>query len=143
MIGKAAAGSSRTSPARSRTSLAAGGRPEMVRGDWIKPGAAVIDVGINRVDAPDKGPGATRLVGDVAFGEAAPVAGAIPPVPGGGGPRPPQLHAPRLARYFCGLKRRGRSAGGPRAIRGRSAGGPSLRGAGQLFGPFCPLARPL
>ena len=66
--------------------VAAVGRPEMVRGDWIKPGAAVIDVGINRVDAPDKGPGATRLVGDVAFGEAAPVAGAITPVPGGVGP---------------------------------------------------------
>ncbi|MEC8582585.1 MAG: bifunctional methylenetetrahydrofolate dehydrogenase/methenyltetrahydrofolate cyclohydrolase, partial [Pseudomonadota bacterium] len=57
--------------------VAAVGRPEMVTGDWIKPGAAVIDVGINRVDAPDKGPSATRLVGDVAFGEAAPVAGAI------------------------------------------------------------------
>ena len=66
--------------------VAAVGRPEMVRGDWIKPGAAVIDVGINRVDTPDKGQGATRLVGDVAFGEAAPVAGAITPVPGGVGP---------------------------------------------------------
>ena len=57
---------------------AAVGRPEMVRGEWIKPGAAVIDVGINRIDAPDKGPGATRLVGDVAFHEAAGVAGVIP-----------------------------------------------------------------
>ncbi|MED5519120.1 MAG: bifunctional methylenetetrahydrofolate dehydrogenase/methenyltetrahydrofolate cyclohydrolase FolD [Pseudomonadota bacterium] len=66
--------------------VAAVGRPELVRGDWIKPGAAVIVVGINRVDAPDKGPSATRLVGDVAFGEAAPVAGAITPVPGGVGP---------------------------------------------------------
>jgi methylenetetrahydrofolate dehydrogenase (NADP+)/methenyltetrahydrofolate cyclohydrolase len=62
------------------------GRPEMVRGDWIKPGACVIDVGINRVAVPDKGPGATRVVGDVAFGEAVDVAGAITPVPGGVGP---------------------------------------------------------
>jgi methylenetetrahydrofolate dehydrogenase (NADP+)/methenyltetrahydrofolate cyclohydrolase len=55
----------------------------MVRGDWIKPGATVIDVGINRVDA---GEGKTRLVGDVAFDEAVAVAGAITPVPGGVGP---------------------------------------------------------
>ncbi|GHD55513.1 bifunctional protein FolD [Thalassobaculum fulvum] len=66
--------------------VAAVGRPEMVRGDWIKPGATVIDVGINRVPAPDKGEGKTRLVGDVAFAEAAEVAGAITPVPGGVGP---------------------------------------------------------
>lgn len=63
--------------------LAAIGRPEMVRGDWIKPGATVIDVGINRVATPD---GKGRLVGDVAFAEAAEVAGAITPVPGGVGP---------------------------------------------------------
>jgi methylenetetrahydrofolate dehydrogenase (NADP+)/methenyltetrahydrofolate cyclohydrolase len=63
--------------------VAAVGRPEMVRGDWIKPGATVIDVGINRVAAAD---GASRLVGDVAFDEAATVAGAITPVPGGVGP---------------------------------------------------------
>ena len=63
---------------------AAVGRPEMVRGDWIKPGAIVIDVGINRVPAAE--PGKTRLVGDVAFDEAAAVAGAITPVPGGVGP---------------------------------------------------------
>lgn len=62
------------------------GRPEMVRGDWIKSGATVIDVGINRVPNPAKGPDATRLVGDVAFDEAAEVAGAITPVPGGVGP---------------------------------------------------------
>src|ERR1051326_1686952 len=62
---------------------AAVGRPEMVRGDWIKPGATVIDVGINRVAA--KG-GKHRLVGDVAYAEAAAVAGAITPVPGGVGP---------------------------------------------------------
>jgi methylenetetrahydrofolate dehydrogenase (NADP+)/methenyltetrahydrofolate cyclohydrolase len=63
--------------------VAAVGRPEMVRGDWIRPGATVIDVGINRVEGPD---GKGRLVGDVAFAEAAAVAGAITPVPGGVGP---------------------------------------------------------
>ena len=63
--------------------VAAVGRPEMIRGDWIKPGATVIDVGINRIDAEG---GKTRLVGDVAFAEAAAVAGAITPVPGGVGP---------------------------------------------------------
>jgi methylenetetrahydrofolate dehydrogenase (NADP+)/methenyltetrahydrofolate cyclohydrolase len=66
--------------------VAAVGRPEMVKGNWVKPGAVVIDVGINRVDAPDLGPGKTRLVGDVAFAEAAEVASAITPVPGGVGP---------------------------------------------------------
>ncbi|MEQ1511033.1 MAG: bifunctional methylenetetrahydrofolate dehydrogenase/methenyltetrahydrofolate cyclohydrolase, partial [Sphingopyxis sp.] len=63
--------------------IAAVGRAEMVRGDWIKPGATVIDVGINRVEAEG---GKTRLVGDVAFAEVAKVAGAITPVPGGVGP---------------------------------------------------------
>jgi methylenetetrahydrofolate dehydrogenase (NADP+) / methenyltetrahydrofolate cyclohydrolase len=63
--------------------FAAVGRPEMVRGDWIKPGAIVIDVGINRVTADGNRP---RLVGDVAFAEAQGVAGAISPVPGGVGP---------------------------------------------------------
>jgi methylenetetrahydrofolate dehydrogenase (NADP+)/methenyltetrahydrofolate cyclohydrolase len=63
--------------------VAAVGRPEMVRGDWIKPGAVVIDVGINRVPTDD---GKGRLVGDVAFDEAAELAGAITPVPGGVGP---------------------------------------------------------
>ncbi len=63
--------------------VAAVGRPEMVKGEWIKPGATVIDVGINRVDAGD---GKTRLVGDVDFDEARAVAGAITPVPGGVGP---------------------------------------------------------
>ncbi|MEP2706073.1 MAG: bifunctional methylenetetrahydrofolate dehydrogenase/methenyltetrahydrofolate cyclohydrolase FolD [Roseibium sp.] len=66
--------------------VAAVGRPEMVKGDWIKPGATVIDVGINRIPAPEKGEGKTRLVGDVAFDEAAAHAGAITPVPGGVGP---------------------------------------------------------
>ncbi len=73
--------------------VAAVGRPEMVRGDWIKPGAIVIDVGINRVPAPEKGEGKTRLVGDVAFSEAVPVAGAITPVPGGVGPDDHRLPA--------------------------------------------------
>jgi len=59
------------------------GRPEMVRGSWIKPGAVVIDVGIQRIATAD---GKSRLVGDVAFAEAAQVAGAITPVPGGVGP---------------------------------------------------------
>ena len=58
----------------------------MVPGDWIKPGATVIDVGINRFDAPEKGEGKTRLVGDVDFASAVQVAGAITPVPGGVGP---------------------------------------------------------
>ncbi|MGA0597736.1 bifunctional methylenetetrahydrofolate dehydrogenase/methenyltetrahydrofolate cyclohydrolase FolD [Enterovirga sp. CN4-39] len=66
--------------------VAAVGRPEMIRGDWVKPGATVIDVGINRVPNPSAGEGKTRLVGDVAFAEAAEVAGAITPVPGGVGP---------------------------------------------------------
>jgi methylenetetrahydrofolate dehydrogenase (NADP+)/methenyltetrahydrofolate cyclohydrolase len=65
--------------------VAAVGRAEMIRGDWIKPGAAVIDVGINRVPAPDR-PRGYRLTGDVCFEEAKTVAGAITPVPGGVGP---------------------------------------------------------
>jgi methylenetetrahydrofolate dehydrogenase (NADP+)/methenyltetrahydrofolate cyclohydrolase len=63
--------------------VAAVGRAEMVRGDWIKPGAVVIDVGVNRIAGPD---GKSRLVGDVAFEEAREVAGFISPVPGGVGP---------------------------------------------------------
>jgi methylenetetrahydrofolate dehydrogenase (NADP+)/methenyltetrahydrofolate cyclohydrolase len=63
--------------------IAAIGRPEMVRGDWIKPGATIIDVGINRV--PGEG-GKARIVGDVAYAEAMQVAGAVTPVPGGVGP---------------------------------------------------------
>jgi methylenetetrahydrofolate dehydrogenase (NADP+)/methenyltetrahydrofolate cyclohydrolase len=66
--------------------IAAVGRPQMVGGDWIKPGATVIDVGINRIPAPEKGEGKTRLVGDVDFDAAVQVAGAITPVPGGVGP---------------------------------------------------------
>ena len=76
-------------PALARTAdilVAAVGRPQMIKGDWIKPGATVIDVGINRIDAPEKGEGKTRLVGDVDYAGAAKVAGAITPVPGGVGP---------------------------------------------------------
>ncbi|WP_414898327.1 bifunctional methylenetetrahydrofolate dehydrogenase/methenyltetrahydrofolate cyclohydrolase FolD [Rhodovulum sp. YEN HP10] len=66
--------------------VAAVGRPQMIPGDWVKPGATVIDVGINRIPAPEKGEGKTRLVGDVDFASAVEVAGAITPVPGGVGP---------------------------------------------------------
>ena len=73
-------------PALARTAdilVAAVGRSEMIRGEWIKPGATVIDVGINRIT---DGAGGSRLAGDVAFAEAVGVAGAITPVPGGVGP---------------------------------------------------------
>ncbi|AZO63397.1 MULTISPECIES: bifunctional methylenetetrahydrofolate dehydrogenase/methenyltetrahydrofolate cyclohydrolase FolD [unclassified Mesorhizobium] len=76
-------------PALARTAdilVAAVGRPEMIKGDCVKPGATVIDVGINRIPAPEKGEGKSRLVGDVVYAEAAAVAGAITPVPGGVGP---------------------------------------------------------
>jgi len=66
--------------------VAAVGRPEMVRGDWVRPGAIVIDVGTNRVPAPEKGEGKTKLVGDVAYAEAIEVAAAVSPSPGGVGP---------------------------------------------------------
>jgi methylenetetrahydrofolate dehydrogenase (NADP+) / methenyltetrahydrofolate cyclohydrolase len=66
--------------------VAAIGRPEMIRGDWVKPGACVIDVGINRVPTPD---GKGRLIGDVKFDEAIQVAALITPVPGGVGPMTP------------------------------------------------------
>ena len=66
--------------------VAAVGMPEMVKGAWVKPGATVIDVGINRVPAPERGEGKTRLVGDVEFAGASERAGAITPVPGGVGP---------------------------------------------------------
>lgn len=65
--------------------IAAVGRPEMVRADWVKPGAVVIDVGVNRVDDPSREKG-YRLTGDVAFDEVSEVAGALTPVPGGVGP---------------------------------------------------------
>ena len=76
-------------PAVCRTAdilVAAVGRPEMIKGDWVKPGATVIDVGINRVPAPKESGRNTRLVGDVEFISASQVAGAITPVPGGVGP---------------------------------------------------------
>ena len=76
-------------PAICRTAdilVAAVGRPEMVKSDWVKHGATVIDVGINRVAAPEKGEGKTKLVGDVAYGQVSEIAGAITPVPGGVGP---------------------------------------------------------
>lgn len=76
-------------PALCRTAdilVGAVGRPEMIKGDWVKPGATVIDVGINRIPAPEKGEGKSKLVGDVAYAEAERVAGAITPVPGGVGP---------------------------------------------------------
>ena len=67
--------------------VAAIGKPEFVRGDWIKPGATVIDVGINRVAGQgNQNAGKERIVGDVAYDEASQVAGAITPVPGGVGP---------------------------------------------------------
>ncbi len=66
--------------------VAAVGRPEMIPGDWVKPGATVIDVGINRIDNPPGSDKPTRLVGDVDYTSAAEVAGAITPVPGGVGP---------------------------------------------------------
>tara|TARA_B110000208_G_scaffold18397_1_gene22410 strand:- start:4273 stop:5175 length:903 start_codon:yes stop_codon:yes gene_type:complete len=66
--------------------VAAVGRAEMVVGDWIKPGAIVIDVGINRIPAPEKGEGKMKLVGDVDFASCIGIAGAITPVPGGVGP---------------------------------------------------------
>lgn len=66
--------------------VVAAGVPGLVKSDWIKPGATVIDVGINRIPAPDRGEGKTRIVGDVDFENARTVAGAITPVPGGVGP---------------------------------------------------------
>jgi methylenetetrahydrofolate dehydrogenase (NADP+)/methenyltetrahydrofolate cyclohydrolase len=66
--------------------VAAVGRAQMIKGDWVKPGAVVIDVGINRIDAPERGEGKTRLVGDVDFDEASMQASQITPVPGGVGP---------------------------------------------------------
>jgi methylenetetrahydrofolate dehydrogenase (NADP+)/methenyltetrahydrofolate cyclohydrolase len=72
--------------ARADILVAAVGRPEMVKAEWVKPGATVIDVGINRVPAPEKGEGKSKLVGDVDYAVAEPVAGAITPVPGGVGP---------------------------------------------------------
>ena len=82
--------------------VAAIGRAEMIRGDWIKPGATVIDVGINRV--PGEG-GKSKIVGDVAFAEAAQVAGAITPVPGGVGPMTIACLLLNTVRAACALNR--------------------------------------
>ncbi len=80
---------------------AAVGRPEMVRGDWIKPGATVIDVGINRMPADG---GKTKLVGDVAFAEARAIAGAITPVPGGVGQMTVACLLVNTLRAACAIK---------------------------------------
>ncbi|WP_315836618.1 bifunctional methylenetetrahydrofolate dehydrogenase/methenyltetrahydrofolate cyclohydrolase FolD [Bradyrhizobium prioriisuperbiae] len=80
---------------------AAVGRPEMVRGDWIKPGAVVIDVGINRIPGAD---GKNRLVGDVAYDEALQVAGAITPVPGGVGQMTVACLLVNTVRAACAIK---------------------------------------
>jgi methylenetetrahydrofolate dehydrogenase (NADP+) / methenyltetrahydrofolate cyclohydrolase len=80
--------------------FAAVGRPEMVRRDWVKPGAVVIDVGINRVAGTD---GKSRIVGDVAFAEVVPVAGAISPVPGGVGPMTIACLLANTMRAACAL----------------------------------------
>jgi methylenetetrahydrofolate dehydrogenase (NADP+)/methenyltetrahydrofolate cyclohydrolase len=81
--------------------LAAVGKPEMVKADWIKPGATVIDVGINRVTGAD---GKSRLVGDVAYQEAAQVAGAITPVPGGVGPMTIACLLVNTVRAACAIR---------------------------------------
>src|SRR4051812_26989372 len=86
--------------ARADLVYAAVGKPEMVRGDWIKPGATVIDVGINRRAGPD---GKTRLVGDVAFKEVAEVAGAVTPVPGGVGQMTVACLLVNTLRAACGI----------------------------------------
>lgn len=80
---------------------AAVGRPEMVRGDWIKPGATVIDVGINRIPGAD---GKNRLVGDVAYDEALQVAGAVTPVPGGVGQMTVACLLVNTLRAACAIK---------------------------------------
>ena len=87
--------------ARADLVYAAVGKPEMVRGDWIKPGATVIDVGINRLQDSD---GKTRLVGDVAFAEALGVAGAITPVPGGVGQMTVACLLVNTLRAACGIQ---------------------------------------
>ena len=86
--------------------IAAIGRAEMVRGDWIKPGATIIDVGMNRIPAPERGEGKMRLVGDVAYNEAVHIAGAITPVPGGVGPMTiAMLMANTLSAAYCSVGR--------------------------------------
>ena len=77
------------------------GKPEFVRGDWIKPGATVIDVGINRQALPDD---KSKLVGDVAFAEALPFAGHITPVPGGVGPMTIACLMVNTVRAACAIR---------------------------------------
>lgn len=99
--------------------VAAVGRPQMVKGDWVKPGATVIDVGINRILAPERGEGKTRLVGDVDFAEAEKVAGAITPVPGGVGPMTIAMLMANTLTAACrsaGMKNPFSDAGEPRFI---------------------------
>jgi methylenetetrahydrofolate dehydrogenase (NADP+)/methenyltetrahydrofolate cyclohydrolase len=88
--------------ARADLVYAAVGKPEMVRGSWIKPGATVIDIGVNRLPATD---GKTRLIGDVAFAEAAEVAGAITPVPGGVGQMTVACLLVNTLRAACAIRR--------------------------------------
>ena len=117
--------------------VAAVGRPEMVRGDWVKPGAIVIDVGINRIAAPEKGEGKTRLVGDVAFAEAAEVAGAITPVPGGVGKM-------TIAMLMANTARRGRArrawARTPRAFNASADAAPTFGRISGVSGFVCVAA---
>jgi len=80
--------------------FAAVGRPELIRGPWIKPGAVVVDVGVNRIDTAD---GTGRLVGDVAFEEATRVAQAITPVPGGVGPMTVAYLLANTVRAACAI----------------------------------------
>ena len=121
--------------------VAAVGRPEMVPGDWIKPGATVIDVGINRIDAPEKGTNPdgspkSRLVGDVAYDSCAAVAGAITPGPRRRRPDDHRL-PPRQHRHRLLPRKRTRGTGGPDGLTGSSArsaylasGIPAKRGVG-------------
>jgi methylenetetrahydrofolate dehydrogenase (NADP+)/methenyltetrahydrofolate cyclohydrolase len=81
--------------------FAAVGRPEMVRGDWIRAGATVIDVGINRISGPD---GKNKIVGDVAFAECVEVAGAITPAPGGVGPMTIACLLVNTVRAACAIR---------------------------------------
>lgn len=83
--------------------IVAAGVPGLVKADWIKPGATVIDVGINRIPAPEKGAGETRITGDVDFANARNVAGAITPVPGGVGPMTIACLLANTLSAFCHL----------------------------------------
>jgi methylenetetrahydrofolate dehydrogenase (NADP+)/methenyltetrahydrofolate cyclohydrolase len=86
---------------RANIVFAAVGRPEMVRGDWIRPGATVIDVGINRISGQD---GKNKIVGDVAFAEAVEIAGAITPAPGGVGPMTIACLLVNTVRAACAIR---------------------------------------